>query len=129
MNLARQSRNRKGRSNRGILEIRGRRHGNGLHFFSGYSAMPCISRLSASLTTSEDADKEGPVLLYWRMSATTSEPTMKRIILFLLLAITGAFAQSNSPQFRGEHSVGVATGRDLPTHWSTNQNVAWKVSV
>jgi len=54
---------------------------------------------------------------------------MKRIILYLLLSIIGAFAQNNSPQFRGEHSLGIGAGGNLPTTWSTNENVAWKVNV
>lgn len=43
--------------------------------------------------------------------------------------VLGGAAQSNWPQFRGEHSLGVATNSKLPTTWSTTQNVAWKTSV
>src|SRR2546426_8770213 len=48
--------------------------------------------------------------------------------LILCAVVTTAFAQNNWPQFRGEQSLGVASNKNLPTTWSTNQNVAWKVS-
>ena len=54
---------------------------------------------------------------------------MKYIFLPLLLTVTGALAQDNSPQFRGQHALSVGARANLPTTWSTNQNVAWKVTV
>lgn len=38
-------------------------------------------------------------------------------------------AQDNWPQFRGEHSLGVATNPNLPATWGTNENIAWQASV
>ncbi|MBI3850009.1 MAG: PQQ-binding-like beta-propeller repeat protein [Verrucomicrobia bacterium] len=54
---------------------------------------------------------------------------MKKILALGLLAVTTALAQNNWPQFRGERSLGVADTKNLPTTWSTNQNVAWSASV
>ncbi len=52
-------------------------------------------------------------------------------MLCLALACAGlsAAAQSNWPQFRGEQAAGVATNLNLPTTWSSSQNVAWKTPV
>ena len=44
-------------------------------------------------------------------------------------AVFTAAAQTNWPQFRGAQSLGVASNRNLPTTWSTDQNVAWKTTV
>src|SRR5207244_2633334 len=44
-------------------------------------------------------------------------------------AVLSAAAQTNWPQFRGAQSLGVASNRNLPTTWGTNQNVAWKATV
>ncbi len=49
--------------------------------------------------------------------------------LIVAAAVFTAAAQTNWPQFRGEQSLGVASNRNLPTTWSTNQNVAWKTTV
>ena len=49
--------------------------------------------------------------------------------LILGTVALSAFAQDNWPQFRGAQSLGVASNRNLPTTWSTNQNVAWKAAV
>jgi len=57
---------------------------------------------------------------------------MRKTFTFALCwTFTGlcALAQENWPQFRGEHSLGVATNKNLPTTWSTNQNIAWKSDV
>lgn len=45
------------------------------------------------------------------------------------VAVLNAGAQDNWPQFRGEHSLGVATNLNLPTTWSPTQNIAWKTAV
>lgn len=47
----------------------------------------------------------------------------------ILTAARAGFGQENWPQFRGPDSSGVSQNRNLPTTWSTNQNVAWKTSV
>lgn len=38
--------------------------------------------------------------------------------------ILSVSAQDNWPQFRGAQSLGVADNKNLPTTWSTNQNIA-----
>jgi outer membrane protein assembly factor BamB len=43
-----------------------------------------------------------------------------------LACCLGARAQTNWPQFRGEHAQGVGTGSQFPDHWSATENVAWK---
>jgi outer membrane protein assembly factor BamB len=62
---------------------------------------------------------------------------MRSIILIAVLAATvlptprildGATV-SNWPQFRGLNGAGVSQGQHLPTTWSTDQNVAWAVTV
>src|SRR5438105_3684556 len=40
-----------------------------------------------------------------------------------------AHSSTNWPQFRGSDSRGVAENPDLPDHWTTRQNVAWKMDV
>jgi outer membrane protein assembly factor BamB len=54
---------------------------------------------------------------------------MNEIFALVLFSFTGALAQENWPQFRGEQSLGVGANQNLPTAWSTNQNVAWKTTV
>lgn len=49
--------------------------------------------------------------------------------LLLGAAVLSACAQDNWPQFRGAQSLGVADNPNLPTTWSTNQNVAWQTVV
>ncbi len=49
--------------------------------------------------------------------------------LIVSAATFTAVAQTNWPQFRGEQSIGVATNPNLPTTWSTTQNIAWKTAV
>lgn len=53
-----------------------------------------------------------------------------KALLSLSLLVTGnVVAQNNWPQFRGEQSLGVGANNNLPAVWSTNQNVAWKITV
>ena len=49
--------------------------------------------------------------------------------LLVVIATLNARAQVNWPQFRGAESLGVATNQNLPTTWSTNQNIAWQTDV
>ena len=48
--------------------------------------------------------------------------------LFVIL-VRATAADANWPQFRGPASTGVADNPNLPDHWSTNENVAWKIEV
>src|SRR6185436_17394607 len=45
------------------------------------------------------------------------------------LTAHAATAIVNWPQFRGPDALGVADNSNLPDHWSTNENVAWKIEV
>src|SRR5690349_17449196 len=65
----------------------------------------------------------------WILESRRSCQPMKNILALILLTLTGALAQENWPQFRGEHSLGVATNANLPAVWSTTQNVAWQANV
>ena len=47
-----------------------------------------------------------------------------------LLAVAAlAFASDQWPQFRGPGSMGVADDPALPEHWSSTDNVAWKIDI
>ncbi|HEY0550193.1 MAG TPA: PQQ-binding-like beta-propeller repeat protein [Verrucomicrobiae bacterium] len=52
-------------------------------------------------------------------------------VMFAALVITthAATTVTNWPQFRGPGALGVADNPNLPDHWSTNENVAWKIEV
>jgi outer membrane protein assembly factor BamB len=52
-------------------------------------------------------------------------------LLYLLIAVVALAAEPvvNWPQFRGPGALGVADNPNLPDHWSTNENVAWKIEV
>ncbi len=61
-----------------------------------------------------------------------SQSLSSLVLLFACLCAfsTGAAAPSvNWPQFRGPGSLGVAESPTLPDHWSTNENVAWKIEL
>ena len=51
------------------------------------------------------------------------------LFTLLLASLSSSAAADNWPQFRGPGSLGIATNRNLPEHWGTNQNVAWKTSI
>ena len=56
---------------------------------------------------------------------------MRRLGLALSLAcivVAGAEAE-NWPQWRGPQATGVSTETGLPVHWSTEENVVWKVAM
>jgi outer membrane protein assembly factor BamB len=59
----------------------------------------------------------------------------RRLILFsaalagLLSTAPRGTAEENWPQFRGVDSTGVSQNSDLPDHWSTTENVAWKTDI
>src|SRR3954470_4856571 len=60
-----------------------------------------------------------------------SFPFLRTCFLGVGLVCSGvaAWGQENWPQFRGPGSLGVGHNQNLPTTWSTNQNVAWKTAV
>ena len=50
--------------------------------------------------------------------------------LFLIaFSANAASPITNWPQFRGPGALGVADNPNLPEHWGTNENVAWKIEV
>src|SRR5689334_5512028 len=51
------------------------------------------------------------------------------LALCLICFGVAARGQENWPQFRGQGSLGVGGNQNLPTTWSTNQNVGWKTAV
>ena len=53
------------------------------------------------------------------------------LALWLLVSqlATAANQSTNWPQFRGPGALGVSDNPNLPDHWSTNENVAWKIEV
>ncbi len=54
---------------------------------------------------------------------------MKTLFILGLMVLSSAFGQTNWPQFRGENALGVASNRNLPVTWSTQENVAWSVTI
>jgi len=54
---------------------------------------------------------------------------MALLVISLSQSVSITFAQENWPQFRGADSMGISTNSDLPDHWSTTENVAWKVDL
>lgn len=53
------------------------------------------------------------------------------LLLFCLFAtwVSGTIAQADFPQFRGARGWGIANGQAIPTTWSAEQNLAWRVAV
>ena len=49
--------------------------------------------------------------------------------LFASILFSASTLAANWPQFRGADSMGVSDNPNLPDHWSTNQNVAWKIEI
>src|SRR5438067_7219276 len=47
--------------------------------------------------------------------------------LIACLIFTGAALAGNWPAWRGPDGSGHTPEKDLPTHWSTRENVRWKV--
>jgi len=50
------------------------------------------------------------------------------LVIFLAALSLPAFAE-NWPQWRGPTLNGISTEKDLPVHWSTTENVAWKLAM
>src|SRR6185503_17208606 len=49
-----------------------------------------------------------------------------RVICWLLCALTASVSAANWPGLRGPDGSGVAAEKNLPLHWSTNENVRWR---
>lgn len=54
--------------------------------------------------------------------------TPRSLASFLILVLLPAFAE-NWPQWRGPSLNGISTEKDLPVHWSTTENIAWKLAM
>ena len=62
----------------------------------------------------------------------SAQLTFPLCAVFLLLgspAVLLGQAPENWPQFRGPESRGIASGPNLPEHWSASENIAWKQDV
>ena len=68
-----------------------------------------------------------------RHSMLTIAPVRTPRVRFLLLATivlaTSELIAQDWPQWRGPSGYGVSTDADLPTSWSTSQNLAWRASL
>lgn len=51
------------------------------------------------------------------------------VLLACAVLARAAAPVTHWPQFRGPGSLGVADNPNLPEHWRTNENVAWKIQV
>src|SRR5215212_2487443 len=47
----------------------------------------------------------------------------------VLLALCPVLRAENWPQFRGPTATGLASERKLPTEWSNDKNIAWKLEI
>jgi outer membrane protein assembly factor BamB len=59
---------------------------------------------------------------------------MKKTILLALCLLSAATinhvrGQENWTQFRGPNAQGISRATDLPVHWSTEENIAWKTEI
>ena len=50
------------------------------------------------------------------------------LVVCLLVSVAGASAE-NWPRFRGPTGQGVSSETGLPTHWSADENIAWKTAI
>jgi outer membrane protein assembly factor BamB len=48
---------------------------------------------------------------------------------WLLIALTGSVSAANWPGWRGPEGSGISVEKNLPLHWTTNENVRWRVSL
>jgi hypothetical protein len=48
---------------------------------------------------------------------------------WLLIALSGSVSAANWPGWRGPEGSGISVEKNLPLHWSTNENVRWRVSL
>ena len=57
---------------------------------------------------------------------------MKKIFALVLsnaLFLAAGLKAENWPQWRGQEATGVSIERNLPSHWSARENIAWKVTL
>ncbi|MEC7907136.1 MAG: hypothetical protein VYC82_07910, partial [Verrucomicrobiota bacterium] len=50
-------------------------------------------------------------------------------ILLLSTVIAASTALADWPQWRGPEGTGISTATNLPTNWSEDSNVAWKIKM
>jgi outer membrane protein assembly factor BamB len=53
----------------------------------------------------------------------------QRVASLLFLSVVGPTIAADWQQFRGPHGQGVSDEKGLPTEWSADKNIAWKVSL
>jgi len=54
-------------------------------------------------------------------------PRCCRAVCWLWVGLTASVSAANWPGWRGLDGSGVASEKNLPFHWSTNENLAWRV--
>lgn len=50
-------------------------------------------------------------------------------ILWLWIGLTVSASAANWPAWRGPDGYGLSTEKNLPLHWSTNENIRWRVAL
>lgn len=53
--------------------------------------------------------------------------TARTVLLLAMSALSSVGLTADWPAFRGPAGDGIATARNVPTHWSSTENVAWKI--
>src|SRR4051812_29163104 len=58
-------------------------------------------------------------------------PIARRLLLTaaFLISLSSLSVAENWPQFRGPQTNGVPTAKRLPSEWSNDHNIAWKVEL
>lgn len=64
-----------------------------------------------------------------RPSSVSASKTLGALVLLIALASSIASGDDHWPQFRGPRGSGVAAEAALPTQWSAERNLLWKVAV
>ena len=54
---------------------------------------------------------------------------LTRPVLVLLVLTASPLCAGNWPAWRGADGTGVSQERNLPTHWTTTENIRWKISL
>src|SRR6478672_11557047 len=54
---------------------------------------------------------------------------IRELIVGCLIAITSGARAADWPFFRGADRTGVAAGKTVPTEWSADKNIKWKVAL
>jgi hypothetical protein len=66
---------------------------------------------------------------HYNTSMITPKKTISAVAIAAALTFTFLARAENWPEFRGPTGQGISTARNLPTKWSTTENVAWKQAI